>query len=75
MKELAKSLPEYNVVSNMNGVGEKLAPRIIAEVGDVRKYYNHNALVAYAGIDPPPYQSGNFYGTEDQDILEKQVMR
>ena len=63
MQKLAKSLPEYHVVSNMNGVGEKLVPRIIAEVGDVRKYYSSKALVAYTGIDPPPYQSGNFTGT------------
>lgn len=63
MQKLAKSLPEYHVVSNMNGVGEKLVPRLIAEVGDVRKYYSSKALVAYTGIDPPPYQSGNFTGT------------
>lgn len=63
MKKLAKSLPEYDTVSSMNGVGEKLAPRIIAEIGDVRKYHSGKALVAYAGIDAPPYQSGNFNGT------------
>lgn len=62
MKELAKLLPEYDVVLNMNGVGERLAPRIIAEVGDIRKYYSAKALVAYSGIDAPPYQSGNFNG-------------
>ncbi|WP_347473450.1 transposase [Clostridium sp. CT7] len=62
MKELAKLLPEYDVVLNMNGVGERLAPRIIAEIGDVRKYYSAKALVAYSGIDAPPYQSGNFNG-------------
>ena len=63
MKELAKSLPEYEVVLDMNGIGERLAPRIIAEIGDVRKYHSAKALIAYAGIDAPPYQSGNFNGT------------
>jgi len=63
MQELAKSLPEYSVVIEMHGVGEKLAPRIIAEIGDIRRYHSSKALIAYAGIDAPPYQSGNFTGT------------
>lgn len=64
MKELAKSLPEYPVVREMGGVGEKLAPRLIADIGDVRRFHNSKALVAFAGIDAPPYQSGQFVGTE-----------
>ncbi len=63
MKELAKSLPEYSVVREMGGVGDVLAVKLIAEIGDVRKFNNGKALVAYAGIDAPPYQSGNFVGT------------
>lgn len=63
MQELAKSLPEYQVVREMSGVGEKLAPRIIAEIGDIKRYHSPKALVAYAGIDAPPYQSGTFTGT------------
>ena len=31
MKELAKSLPEYATVRSMGGVGDSLAPRLIAE--------------------------------------------
>lgn len=60
MNELAKELPEYDIVSSMIGVGKKIAPRIIAEIGDVRKYKNANSLIASAGIDTPPYQSGIF---------------
>jgi len=63
MQELAKSLPEYQIVRDMNGVGNVLAPRLIAEIGDVRRFHSAKALIAYAGIDAPPYQSGNFYGT------------
>ena len=63
MKELAKSLKEYNIVREMEGVGETLAPRLIGEIGDVRKFYSGKALIAYAGIDAPPYQSGQFTGT------------
>jgi len=60
MNELAKELPEYDIVTSMVGVGKKIAPRIIAEIGDVRKYKNANSLIASAGIDTPPYQSGIF---------------
>lgn len=63
MKDLAKTLPEYSVVRSMGGVGEVLAPKLIAEIGDVRRFHSGKALVAYAGIDAPPYQSGQFYGT------------
>jgi transposase len=64
MQELAKSLPEYSVVFDMGGVGVTLAPKLIAEIGDVRRFHSRNALTAYAGIDAPPYQSGAFTATE-----------
>lgn len=63
MQALAKSLPEYNIVRQMNGIGDRLCARIIADIGDVRRFYNGKALVAYAGIDAPAYQSGQFTGT------------
>ncbi len=64
MNELAKELPEYEVVKKMKGVGDKLAPPFdIAEIGDVRRFKDSKSLIAYAGIDAPPYQSGQFEGT------------
>ncbi len=64
MQELAKGLPEYAVVRSMGGVGDVLAPKLIAEIGDVRRFHSGKALIAYAGLDAPPYQSGGFTGTE-----------
>ena len=64
MQILAKTLPEYSVVRDMPCIGDVLAPRMIAEIGDVRRFYNKHALIAYAGIDAPPYQSGAFNATE-----------
>ena len=46
MKEFAKTLPEYSVVFDMAGIGEVLAPRLIAEIGDVRRFSNRGALIA-----------------------------
>lgn len=64
MQELAKSLPEFSVVREMPCIGDTLAPRIIAEIDDVRRFNNKHSLIAYAGIDAPPYQSGAFNATE-----------
>ena len=64
MNELAKTLPEYQTVRDMSGVGEVLAPRLIAEIGDVRRFHNGSALIAFAGLDSPPYESGQFIGTK-----------
>lgn len=58
MQMLAVSLPEYSVVMGMYGVGPTLGPQLMAEIGDVRRFHSKKALVAFAGIDAPPYQSG-----------------
>lgn len=64
MQNFAKTLPEYSIVRNMQCIGDTLAPRIIAEIGDIRRFKNRNSLIAYSGIDAPPYQSGAFNATE-----------
>lgn len=58
MNILAEQLPEYPVVMGMFGVGPALGPQLMAEIGDVRRFHSKKALVAFAGIDAPPYQSG-----------------
>lgn len=60
MDELARELPEYEEINKMPGVGKKLTSRIIAEIGDVRRFKNAGSIIAYAGLDAPPYQSGKF---------------
>lgn len=60
MQTLAETLPEYAVLRSMAGVGDRLGPLILAEIGDIRRFHNGKALNAYAGNDAPPYQSGTF---------------
>lgn len=60
MLNLAQTLPEYPVVMAMYGVGEKLGPQIMAELGDVRRFERRSAIVAFAGVDPKPNQSGKY---------------
>lgn len=64
MQTFAKTLPEYSIIRDMSCIGEVLSARIIAEIGDITKYKNKHSLIAYAGIDAPPYQSGKFNATE-----------
>ena len=58
MDALSAQLPEYGAVMDMYGVGKILGSQLIAEIGDIRKLHSGKALVAMAGIDPPPHQSG-----------------
>ena len=64
MQRLASMLPEYPVVLAMRGVGETLGPQLIAEIGDVRRFPHKKSLIAFAGVDAPPYQSGSFNSTD-----------
>jgi len=60
MRDLAKTLPEYEVVMAMAGTGGTLGPLLMAEIGDIRHHRNKKSLVSMAGIDVPPYESGQF---------------
>jgi transposase len=62
MNALASQLPEYPIAMGMFGVGPALGPQLMAEIGDVRRFHSKKALVAYAGIDAPPNDSGDVTG-------------
>ena len=59
MTVLSEQLPEYDVVMEMFGVGEVLAPHLMAEISDARRSHSRKAIAAFAGLDAPLYQSGN----------------
>lgn len=60
MNQLAKELPEYDVVMRMYGVGTSLGPQLMAEIGDVRRFAHKGSLTAFAGVDPGANQSGAY---------------
>ena len=62
MQSLASQLPEYPVVMEMFGVGQTLGPQLMAEIGDVRRFHSKKALIAFAGLDAPPNDSGDVTG-------------
>lgn len=55
---LAATLPEYEVVRSMYGVGDITGAQLMAEIGDVRRFANRGALIAFAGVDPGVNESG-----------------
>ena len=58
MDRLARQLPEYETVQAMYGVGEKTAPQLMAEIGDVRRFPRRSSIVSFAGVDPAVDESG-----------------
>lgn len=60
MQNIAETIPEYNVLRAMRGVGDRLGPIVLAEIGDIRRFHSGKALNSFAGNDAPPYQSGQF---------------
>ena len=52
MNELASTLPEYNTVMGIYGVGKTYGPQLIAEIGDVSRFTHREALTDFAGVDP-----------------------
>ena len=62
MIDLAKKTPHFEQIVSIVGIGENLASRIIAELGDMKKYTSKNQIVSYAGLDPMIRQSGKYDG-------------
>lgn len=62
MTQLVEHSSIYKSLLSIPGVGANLAVRLIAEIGDITRFDNKRQLVAYAGIDPRVYQSGQMTG-------------
>jgi transposase len=53
---------EFNdsVIMTIPGVGHINGGMILGEIGDIHRFSNPGKLLAFAGLDPSVYQSGNF---------------
>jgi transposase len=51
-------------LTTIKGISMVLAATIVAEIGDISRFNRLESLVAYAGIDPAVYSSGEFTGTQ-----------
>lgn len=65
MVKLAKSLPNHDLenLESIPGFAQTTAVRVLAELGDLRRFSNPNKINAFIGIDPDRYQ---FYQTMQQ---------
>jgi transposase len=55
---LMDHIPQH--ITSIPGVGPTTGAAILAEIGDVNRFSSVEKLVAYAGIDPSVYQTGQF---------------
>ena len=58
MKDIVISLD--SVIMTIPGIGPINGGMIIGEIGDINRFSKPRKLLAFAGLDPSVYQSGNF---------------
>ena len=49
-----------SVIMTIPGIGYINGGMILGEIGDIHRFSSPNKLLAFAGLDPSVYQSGNF---------------
>ena len=60
-EEIVKYYEKFDCyLHTIPGLGVIGAATILAEIGDIKRFQNASALVAFAGIDPTVKQSGEF---------------
>ncbi|ERO40714.1 IS110 family transposase [Lactiplantibacillus plantarum] len=59
MMELGKSLPEYELLQTIPGIGGSAVIRLISELGDMRRFNTRQQLNSYVGIDTTEVDSGD----------------
>lgn len=64
IKELYNELDSH--LLSVPGIGDNLAPIILAEIGDINKFDKPSKLIAFAGTDPSENQSGNKLSSNDK---------
>jgi transposase len=63
-KEIMHHIDEsHTTLLSVPGVGYTTGAIILAEIGDIHRFKTDDQLLAYAGLDPSVYQSGNFEGS------------
>jgi transposase len=62
LAELMDQIPQY--ITSIPGIGPVTGAAILGEIGDVHRFDSVEKLVAYAGIDPTVYQTGQFQASQ-----------
>lgn len=66
LKEVEDTINEImnrmdSVIKTIPGIGTLNGAMILGEIGDIHRFEKPCQLLAYAGLDPSVYQSGNFH--------------
>jgi transposase len=62
LASLMAQIPQH--ITSIPGIGLATGAAILAEIRDVNRFESAEKLVAYAGIDPTVYQTGQFQASE-----------
>jgi transposase len=62
MAQLMDHIPQY--ITSIPGIGPVTGAAILGEIGDVHRFESVEKLIAYAGIDPTVYQTGQFQASQ-----------
>lgn len=64
-RQISQVLHEVpQMLTTIPGIADLSAAAILGEIGDISRYDDPKKLVAFAGLDPTVYQTGNFVGSK-----------
>jgi len=66
--KIIKGIPQTLI--SVKGIGPVFVSGIIAEIGDIKRFKNHNALAKYAGLVWNKHQSGEFEKEDTKRSLQ-----
>jgi transposase len=54
----AMRIEDLEIIKSVDGVGDITGATFLAEVGDISNFKSYKSIIAFAGLDPSIYQSG-----------------
>jgi len=57
---------DFQILKSIPGIGDVLAASILCEIGEISNFGSHKKLIAFAGIEPSVYQSGQFKAQDNK---------
>nr|WP_246096439.1 transposase [Paenibacillus sinopodophylli] len=63
---LVEEIHEYDLIQSIPGIVLTIAATILSVIGEIYRFNHPKKLVAFAGIDPSVFASGNFTATRNR---------
>ena len=55
-------IDDLTIMKSIGGISDITGSTFLAELGDIRNFSSHKHVIAFAGLDPAVYQSGQYEG-------------